>query len=124
MDKRRTTKVAKRTLQYALKKRRPPSGLIFHSDRGGEYRGDVFQKALNLRSVRHSLNWAGHCTDNAHMESFFQSMKAELIRGTRYVSGSQLRYDLVKYIYQLYNKKRLHAEIEYHSPIEYEQLAA
>ena len=51
-------------------------------------------------------------------------MKAELIRGTRYVSGSQLRYDLVKYIYQLYNKKRLHAEIEYHSPIEYEQLAA
>ena len=58
------------------------------------------------------------------MESFFQSMKAELIRGTRYVSGSQLRYDLVKYIYQLYNKKRLHAEIEYHSPIEYEQLAA
>ena len=87
-------------------------------------RGDVFQKALNLRRIRHSLSWAGHCTDNAHMESFFHSMEAELIRGIRYVSESQLRYDLVKYINQFYNKKRLHSGIEYHSPIEYEQLAA
>lgn len=124
LDKRRTAEVTKRTLDYALKKRRPPSGLIFHSDRGVEYRGDVFQKALNLRNIRHSLNRAGHCTDNAHMESFFHSMKAELIRGIRYVSESQLRYDLVKYINQFYNKKRLHSGIEYHSPIEYEQLAA
>lgn len=124
LDKRRTAEVTKRTLEYALKKRRPPSGLIFHSDRGVEYRGDVFQKALSLRNIRHSLNRAGHCTDNAHMESFFHSMKAELIRGIRYVSESQLRYDLMKYINQFYNKKRLHSGIEYHSPIEYEQLAA
>ena len=86
--------------------------------------GVRFQKALNLRNIRHSLNRAGHCTDNAHMESFFHSMKAELIRGIRYVSESQLRYDLAKYINQFYNKKRLHSGIEYHSPIEYEQLAA
>jgi len=124
LDKQRTAEVTKRTLQYALKKRRPPPGLIFHSDRGVEYRGEVFQKALNLEGISHSLNRASHCTDNAHMESFFHSMKAELIRGVRYISEGQLRYDLVKYINQFYNKKRLHSGIEYHSPIEYERLAA
>ncbi len=124
LDKRRTAEVTKRTLQYALKKRQPKPGLIFHSDRGSEYRGEVFQKALNKRGIKHSLNRAGHCTDNAHMESFFHSMKAELIRGRRYVKDAQLRYDLKKYIQQFYNKKRLHSGIDYHSPIEYEQLAA
>ena len=124
LHKRRTAEVTKRTLEYALKKRKPPPGLIFHSDRGVEYRGDVFQKALNSRGIVHSLNRAGHCTDNAHMESFFHSMKAELIRGIRYVSEAQLRYDLVKYINKFYNKSRLHSGIGYHSPIEYEQLAA
>jgi len=124
LDKRRTAEVTKRTLQYALKKRKPSAGLIFHSDRGIEYRGEVFQKALNKRGIRHSLNRAGHCTDNAHMESYFHSMKAELIRGIRYVTEGQLRYDLMKYINQFYNKKRLHSGIGYHSPIEYEQLAA
>jgi len=124
LDERRTTDVTKCTLNYALKRRRPPPGLIFHSDRGVEYRGEVFQKILKLRGISHSLNRSGHCTDNAHMESFFHSLKAELIRGRRYVSEGQLRYDLVKYLNQFYNKKRLHSGIGYHSPMEYEQLAA
>ena len=124
LDKQRTAEVTKRTLQYALRKRRPPSGLIFHTDRGIEYKGKVFQKVLKERGIKHSLNRLGYCTDNAHMESFFHSMKAELIRGRRYSIESELRYDLVRYINQFYNNKRLHSGIEYNSPVEYEALAA
>lgn len=124
LDRRRTAEVTKRTLQYALRRRKPKPGFIFHTDRGVEYRGELFQDALRNYGIRHSLNRPGHCTDNAHMESYFHSMKAELIRGRRYTKESQLRYDLTKYINRFYNKSRLHSGIEYYSPLEYEQLAA
>ena len=124
LDKCRTADVTKRTLQYALKKRRPEKELIFHTDRGVEYRGSVFQGILKKHSLQHSLNRLGHCTDNGHMESFFHSMKAELIRGRTYKLEDDLRYDLKKYINHFYNQKRLHSGISYHSPVEYEALAA
>jgi transposase InsO family protein len=124
LDKQRTTEVTKRTLQYALKKRKPKAGLIFHTDRGIEYKGNVFQDILNANKIKHSLNRLGHCTDNGHMESFFHSMKAELIRGRSYKTEGELRYALVRYINHFYNQKRLHSGIGYHSPVEYEQIAA
>jgi transposase InsO family protein len=124
LDKQRTAEVTKRTLQYALKKRRPAAGLIFHTDRGIEYRGNVFQEILKANGIKHSLNRLGHCTDNAHMESFFHSMKGELIRGRHYKSEDNLRYALINYINHFYNQKRLHSGIGYHSPVEYEQIAA
>ncbi len=124
LDKKRTTDVTKRTLSYAIRKRKPKPGLIFHTDRGCEYRGKEFQKALDANGFKHSLNRLGYCTDNAHMESFFHSMKAELIRGRHYKTEPDLRYALVKYINCFYNTKRLHSGIGYNSPIEYEQIAA
>lgn len=124
LAKTRTSAVTKRTLRYAVRKRQPKAGLIMHTDRGVEYRSASYQKALRLYGIRHSLNRLGYCTDNAHMESFFHSMKAELIRGQSYEYESELRYDLAKYINHFYNTKRLHSGIGYCSPIEYEQLAA
>ena len=124
LDKSRTAEVTKRTLEYAIKKRAPENELIFHTDRGVEYRGSVFQDALKKHSFKHSLNRSGHCTDNGHMESFFHSMKAELIRGRSYKSEEDLRYDLKKYISYFYNQKRLHSGIGYNAPVEYEELAA
>jgi len=124
LDKRRTADVTKRTLKYALKKREPEKELIFHTDRGVEYKGSVFQDVLKKHSLKHSLNRLGHCTDNGHMESFFHSMKAELIRGRTYKLEDDLRYDLKKYINHFYNQKRLHSGISYYSPVEYEALAA
>lgn len=120
----RTSAVTKMTLQYAVRKRKPKPGLIFHTDRGIEYRSHSFQHALKRYEIQHSLNRLGHCTDNAHMESYFHSMKAELIRGKHYDCESELRYDLAKYINGFYNTKRLHSGIEYYSPVEYEQLVA
>ena len=124
LAKTRTSEVTKATLRYAVRKRKPKPGLILHTDRGIEYRSKSYQKVLGLYGIRHSLNRLGHCTDNAHMESYFHSMKAELIRGRRYETEDELRSDLKYYINHFYNTRRLHSGIGYCSPIEYEQLAA
>lgn len=86
-----TTKLTRAAMQYALKKHNHPKGVMFHTDRGIEYAGREFQKLLNQYEFKHSLNRPGHCTDNAFMESFFHSLKAELIRGTVYHRAKQLR---------------------------------
>jgi putative transposase len=81
LDKNRTMDVTKRTLENAVKKRKPSGDLMLHTDRGVEYRGQVYQKVLKRHGIIHSLSRAGKCADNAHMESFFHSMKTEVIRG-------------------------------------------
>jgi len=124
LDRTRSTEVTKRTLKLALKKRDIGDGVVFHSDRGSEYRGELMQEELNNNGFKHSLNRLGYCTDNGHMESFFHSLKGELIRGNRYNTMDELRNDLFRYINQFYNSKRLHSGIGYNSPIEYEKMAA
>lgn len=119
----RTTKLTRTAMQYALKKRNYPKGVMLHTDRGIEYAGKEFQKLLNQYEFKHSLNRPGHCTDNAFMESFFHSLKAELIRGTVYHRAKQLRRALIKYINKFYNSVRLHSGLNYLAPIEFEQRA-
>ena len=70
LDENTTAQVTKRTLENAIKKRKPQDNLMLHTDRGVEYRGQVYQKALKRKGIVHSLSRAGKCTDNAHMESF------------------------------------------------------
>jgi len=120
----RTTELTRAAMTYALKKRNYPKGVLFHTDRGVEYTGGEFQKILKENGFRHSLNRPGHCTDNAFMESFFHSLKAELIRGTIYRKATELRRALSTYINHFYNTVRLHSGLAYESPIEYEQRAA
>ena len=119
----RTTKLTRAAMQYALKKRNYPKDVLLHTDRGIEYTGSEFQKLLNQYAFKHSLNRPGHCTDNAFMESFFHSLKAELIRGTVYNGMKQLRKALIKYINKFYNSVRLHSGLGYLAPIEFEQCA-
>jgi transposase InsO family protein len=124
LDKSRTMEVTKRTLQNAIKKRKPSGDLMLHTDRGVEYRGHVYQKVLKRHGITHSLSRAGKCTDNAHMESFFHSMKIEVIRENVFKSDKELRGTLGSYINKYYSVSRLHSGINYCSPIEYEALAA
>lgn len=124
LDTKRTTAVTKRTLATAIKKRNPEKGLMLHTGRGVEYRGSEYQKDLKRYHLQHSLSRPGKCTDNAHMESFFHTLKAELIRGNNFQSGKNLRYALGRYINNFYNRKRLHSGIDYSSPVEYERIAA
>lgn len=124
LDTKRTTDLTCRTLATAMKKRKPEAGLMLHTDRGVEYRGSGYQRDLRRYGIEHSLSRPGKCTDNAHMESFFHSLKAELIRGMVYKSTADLKYALSRYINGFYNRKRLHSGIGYCSPIEYERIAA
>ncbi|MFT7260644.1 MAG: putative transposase [Glaciecola sp.] len=108
-------------MNYALRKRGYPRGIIFHTDRGVEYTGLVFQELIDKYGFIHSLNRPSHCTDNAFMESFYHSLKGELIRQTVFKSVNKLRRELSRYINKFYNTVRLHSSLGYLSPIKYEQ---
>jgi len=120
----RTTLETSAVLKRAIHERQPNEGLIFHTDRGIEFTGKDFRKVLEKHHMLPSVNRLGYCTDNGHMESYFHSLKAELIRGRKFNSMDDLRYALNSYINHFYNKKRLHSGIGYCSPIEYEKIAA
>jgi len=124
LSKTRTIQDTLTVLKRAVSDRRPPDDLIFHTDRGIEFTGHAFRDALLKNKMRPSVNRAGYCTDNAHMESYFHSLKTELIRGRQFTTMNDLRYALNSYINHFYNKKRLHSGIGYNSPIEYENIAA
>lgn len=120
----RTTELTTGVLAKALKRRNYPAGLVFHSDRGIEYTAFEYRRLLQKHGVRQSFNRPGHCTDNAHMESFSHSLKGELIRGNHYASEKLLRAELAGYINHFYNAARLHSGLGYSSPIEYERSTA
>ena len=124
LTKTRTTADTSKILKRAIYERQPDEGLIFHTDRGIEFTGKDFRKVLKKHKLIPSVNRLGYCTDNGHMESYFHSLKAELIRGRKFNSMNDLRYALNSYINHFYNKKRLHSGIGYCSPIEYEKIAA
>lgn len=124
LGKDRTVNLTLRALRYALKDRTPEMDMIFHTDRGIEYTAYRFRDELIKYGMRHSVNRPGYCTDNAHMESFFHSLKAELIRGRVFNKEQELRYALNSYINQFYNHQRLHSGIGYLSPAEFERIAA
>ena len=111
-------------MKHAVKKRQPPKGLIFHSDRGIEYKAHEYGNLLDKYGIVQSFNRAYHCQDNAFMESFFHSLKGELIRGRTFKAEKELRSALSKYINGFYNSRRLHSALDYMSPMEYEQRAA
>ena len=121
---RRTTELTEKALSYALRKRGNPKGVVFHTDRGIEFTNHHFQRLLARYEFKHSLNRPGHCTDNGCMESFYHSLKAELIRGTAYAGFKSLRKSLSRYINKFYNMVRLHSGIEYVSPMEFERRLA
>jgi transposase InsO family protein len=123
LTKDRTTLEISTVLKRAIQDRKPTEGLIFHTDRGIEFTGKVFRKVLKNNQMKASVNRLGYCTDNGHMESFFHSLKAELIRGRKFNSMAELRYALNSHINHFYNKKRLHSSLDYLAPIEFEQRA-
>jgi len=107
----------------ALTVRRPPRGLVYHSDRGTEYGGYVFTDRLKKLGVVQSMNRPKSMNDNAHMESFFHSLKSEEITGRRFDSEQALLDALHGYM-RRYNRSRPHSALGYLSPIDYERQAA
>ena len=106
-------------LNHAVRNRRPRPGVIFHSDRGVEYAAYAFRDRLAALGFVQSMNWPREITDNAHMESFFHSMKSDAVHGFTFATAQDLAQLLRSYI-PYYNSVRLHSGIGYASPIYYE----
>ena len=121
LGRNRSTQLTTRALNRAIKDRNPNPGCIFHSDRGSEYGGYDSTNVLKRYGFRVSMNRAYHSQDNAHMESFFHSLKAEWIRGRSFESYEHLESALKTYM-RFYNRYRLHSGIDYHTPVEYEKI--
>lgn len=117
---RRTVELTKASLMMAIRNRRPSEGLVFHTDRGIEYRAHEIQGIHKRYGIIPSMNRPGQCTDNAEMESFFHTLKAELIKGSHFYGEMHLRDCIAGYIQHFYNRTRLHSSLNYHSPVEYE----
>lgn len=123
LSRNRTTEVTLRALKRAIAARSPTPGLLFHSDRGIEYSAYGYQDFLKANGIVPSMNRPRHCQDNAHMESFFHSLKAELTHRKSYESDTELNASVARYIDRFYNDKRIHSSLGYHSPVEFERLA-
>ena len=107
-------------LDMALKNRTPPAGVIFHSDRGSQYTSGEFRTFCTDNNVRPSVGQTGICYDNAVAESFFATIKKELVHLRPWPTLTRLRTELFTYIETYYNRKRLHSTLDYLSPEEYE----
>lgn len=121
LTRRRTAAVTSAVLALAAG-RRPARGAIFHSDRGSEYMGAAFCATVACLGMQQSANVSGP-GDNAHAESFFHSLKAELTRGVTFLSERALRMELTTYM-RYYNTIRLHSGLQYLSPLAFERRAA
>jgi transposase InsO family protein len=111
-------------LGMALRTRRPEAGLIHHSDRGVQYASAEYQGRLRERGIVCSMSRKGDCWDNAVAESFFSTLKAELVHRNDYVSRGQARVSVFDYIEAFYNGRRRHSALGYVSPVEHESAAA
>jgi putative transposase len=107
-------------LDMALKSRRPGSHLIHHSDRGVQYASVDYQQLLRSHDIRLSMSRAGDCYDNAAMESFWGTLKTELVYRREYQTREQAKQSIFKYIECWYNRRRRHSAIGYQSPEQFE----
>jgi transposase InsO family protein len=106
----------------AVIRRRPPRGLMFHSDRGVQYTSGQFKEIAGGHGFIQSMSRRGDCWDNACAETFFKTLRAELIRGKIYRSKEDARAEIFEYVEVFYNRKRLHSYLGYLTPTEFEEL--
>jgi len=108
-------------LALAVERRLPAEGLLAHSDRGSQYASDHYQSLLARHGITCSMSRRADCWDNAPMESFFASLKKELVHGADFATRAGARAAIVEYIEVFYNTRRRHSSLGYVSPAEYEQ---
>lgn len=123
MSERITSRSVVDALEMAIARRLPGEGLVTHSDRGSQYASDHYQRLLERHAITCSMSRRGNCWDNAPMESFFASLKKELIHDEDYQTRREARASVFEYIEAFYNRVRRHSALGYQSPVEYEQAA-
>ena len=120
MQPRMSQELVLAALRMAVTQRRPPRGLLHHSDQGGQYAGPAYQAFLARHGIRPSMSRRGDCWDNAVVESFFKTLKTELVYHRSYRTRAEAQGDVFDYIERFYNQRRRHSFLGYRSPAEYE----
>ena len=120
IDARLKTSLVLQSFQAACQIRHPNKGLLFHSDRGVQYASKEFQNTLEKSGADQSMSRKGDCWDNAVVESFFKSLKVELVYRKRFQTREQARRAIFEYIEVFYNRQRLHSTLGYRSPVDFE----
>jgi transposase InsO family protein len=121
MSERIDRKLALDALRMALAQRRPQRGLIHHSDRGSQYASADYQRLLAKHGLRGSMSRRGDCWDNAVAESFFASLKLELVYQVQWRTRADARTAIFEYIELFFNRRRRHSSLGYLSPVEFER---
>jgi len=121
MNERLTEELATTALRQAVAREKPPAGLIHHSDRGRQYASYGYQALLKRYAITPSMSRKGNCYDNAYMESFFSTLKRELVHGERYRTRDDARISIFEYVEVFYNRIRRHSALGYKSPDQYEK---
>jgi transposase InsO family protein len=107
-------------LSMALMRRRPGKGLLHHSDRGVQYACDRYQQRLKQEGLVCSMSRTGNCYDNAAMESFWSTLKTELVYHEKFATRETARQAIFEYVEVFYNRERRHSSIGYISPESFE----
>jgi putative transposase len=121
MDQTMTSRLAVDALDMALRRRLPGGGLLAHSDRGSQYASDHYQRLLGKHGITCSMSRRADCWDNAPVESFFASLKRELVHDERYTTREQAKASIFEYVEAFYNRVRLHSSLGYVSPEAFER---
>jgi transposase InsO family protein len=116
-----TSRLVVDALAMAVQRRLPGEGLLAHSDRGSQYASEHYQRLLANHGITCSMSRRADCWDNAPMESFFASLKKELVHHEHYETRAQARASIFEYIEAFYNPTRRHSSLGYLSPLDYEQ---
>ena len=123
MDSKLSHELLADALRKALRQRRPKPGILFHSDRGTQYASYAFRDLMERYGFVQSMSSSGNCYDNALMESFFHTLKTELIYFEKYRTRQEARGSIFEYIEIFYNCVRRHSALNYCSPTEFERNA-
>ena len=122
MGSRMTADLVNDAMLMAIWKRKPAKGLIFHSDRGSQYASDSYRKIFDTHGIKASMSRKGDCWDNAVAESFFHTLKIELVHHCDFEIREEARAAIFEYIEVFYNRQRLHSSNGYEAPLVYEKM--
>ena len=108
-------------LLMAIWKRKPDQGLLWHTDRGSQYASVSHREILKQHGVKQSMSRKGNCWDNAVSESFFHTLKTELVHHVKFKTKKEAKLTIFEFIEVFYNRVRMHSANDYLSPVEFEQ---
>lgn len=123
LDTRLTLELVTAALTMAIEHRRPARGVVHHTDRGSQYAATRYRALLAGHGLTASMSRRGNCWDNAVVESFFHTLKTELVFHRHYLTREAARQDIFEWIEVFYNRVRRHSTLGYRSPAEFEAIA-